>query len=158
MWLVFDYHENGSLYDYLQLHHLTWDELFSLCLSAAAGLGHLHSIHRLPESYKPAIAHRDLKSKNILVKKDMTCCISDFGLAIKFDGMNLSLSEAKGQVSMERERERGGGSQCLIVLYILALVCECVLLVSKSSSVNFASVLINLMLGTVSVAIKCEIL
>ena len=56
------------------------------------------------------------------------------------------------------ERERGGGSQCLIVQYILARVCECVLLVSKSSSVNFASVLINLMLGTVSVAIKCEIL
>ena len=111
----------------------------------------------MPESYKPAIAHRDLKSKNILVKKDMTCCISDFGLAIKFDGMNLSLSEAKGQVSMERERERGG-SQCLIVLYILARVCVCVLLVSKSNSVNLAPILINLMLGTGSVAIKCEIL
>ena len=124
MWLVFDYHENGSLFDYLQLHHLTWDELFSLCLSAAAGLGHLHSIHRLPESYKPAIAHRDLKSKNILVKKDMTCCISDFGLAIKFDGMNLSLSEAKGQVSMERERE-GGESVSDSTVYTCTCTCVC---------------------------------
>lgn len=31
---------------------------------------------------KPAIAHRDIKSKNILVKKNGTCCIADFGLAI----------------------------------------------------------------------------
>uniref|UniRef100_A0A8C1QFA0 receptor protein serine/threonine kinase n=1 Tax=Cyprinus carpio TaxID=7962 RepID=A0A8C1QFA0_CYPCA len=31
---------------------------------------------------KPAIAHRDLKSKNILVKKDLQCCIADLGLAV----------------------------------------------------------------------------
>ena len=99
LWLIFDYHENGSLYDYLQLHRLTFDELFSLSLSGAAGLEHLHSVDRNPETYKPAIAHRDLKSKNILVKKDMTCCISDFGLAIKFDEIDMFLSEAKGQVS-----------------------------------------------------------
>ena len=28
------------------------------------------------------IAHRDLKPANILVKKDLSCCISDLGLAI----------------------------------------------------------------------------
>ena len=28
---------------------------------------------------KPAIAHRDLKSKNILVKSNHTCCIADLG-------------------------------------------------------------------------------
>ena len=28
---------------------------------------------------KPAIAHRDLKSKNILVKNNGTCCIADLG-------------------------------------------------------------------------------
>ena len=28
---------------------------------------------------KPAIAHRDLKSKNILVKSNITCCIADLG-------------------------------------------------------------------------------
>ena len=32
---------------------------------------------------KVALAHRDLKSKNILVKKDLSCCIADLGLAVK---------------------------------------------------------------------------
>jgi len=28
---------------------------------------------------KPGIAHRDLKSKNVLVKNNLTCCIADLG-------------------------------------------------------------------------------
>jgi len=35
---------------------------------------------------KPAIAHRDLKSKNILVKKDLNCAIADLGLCVKHEG------------------------------------------------------------------------
>lgn len=38
-----------------------------------------------PPAGKPAIAHRDLKSKNILVKKNGTCCIADLGLAVRHD-------------------------------------------------------------------------
>ncbi|XP_023311750.1 bone morphogenetic protein receptor type-2 [Anoplophora glabripennis] len=34
---------------------------------------------------KPAIAHRDLKSKNILVKSNGTCAIGDLGLAVRHD-------------------------------------------------------------------------
>ena len=33
---------------------------------------------------KPAMAHRDIKSKNILVKKNGYCCIADLGLAVRF--------------------------------------------------------------------------
>ena len=33
---------------------------------------------------KPAIAHRDLKSKNILVKRNGHCCIADLGNLLSF--------------------------------------------------------------------------
>lgn len=36
---------------------------------------------------KPAIAHRDLKSKNILVKSNGTCAIADLGLAVRYDSV-----------------------------------------------------------------------
>jgi activin receptor type-2 len=36
------------------------------------------------DGYKPAIAHRDFKSKNVLLKSDLTACIADFGLALIF--------------------------------------------------------------------------
>ena len=34
---------------------------------------------------KPAIAHRDLKSKNVLVKKNGVCSIGDLGMAVRYD-------------------------------------------------------------------------
>lgn len=43
----------------------------------------------LPSSkdlYKPAVSHRDLNSRNILVKPDGTCVIIDFGLSMKLTG------------------------------------------------------------------------
>ena len=36
-------------------------------------------------SGKPAIAHRDLKTKNILVKRNGQCAIADLGLAVRHD-------------------------------------------------------------------------
>ncbi|XP_037552993.1 bone morphogenetic protein receptor type-2 [Nematolebias whitei] len=36
--------------------------------------------------YKPAVSHRDLNSRNVLVKTDGTCVIVDFGLSMKLTG------------------------------------------------------------------------
>jgi len=82
LWLVTDYHEHGSLYDYLSKHTLTPKTMIEMALSIATGLTHLH-LEISGTQGKPAIAHRDLKSRNILVKRDLTCVIADLGLCVK---------------------------------------------------------------------------
>ncbi|XP_077417233.1 activin receptor type-1 isoform X2 [Vanacampus margaritifer] len=81
LWLITHYHENGSLYDYLQRVAVETREGLAMAASAASGLVHLHT-EIFGAGGKPAIAHRDLKSKNILVTKELRCCIADLGLAV----------------------------------------------------------------------------
>ncbi|KAK2516195.1 Acvr1c [Columba guinea] len=130
LWLVSEYHEQGSLFDYLNRGTVTVAGMVRLALSVASGLAHLHmeivgtqgrcfhlssrcskELQRHLQSHlwvmwyskafckllyykkqsqhkrKPAIAHRDLKSKNILVKRNESCAIADLGLAVKHDSV-----------------------------------------------------------------------
>ena len=117
-WLMTKFHSRGSLCDFLKSNTVTFTELLKVnkmtilpvqgheCLcsqvahSMSAGLAYLHE--ELPirgvEDLKPAVAHRDFKSKNVLIKDDLTACIGDFGLAIIFEP-GKSCGETHGQVS-----------------------------------------------------------
>ena len=84
LWLLTEYHERGSLYDHLKAYTITWAELLRIGESLTNGLNFLHEELRATreEGVKPAVAHRDIKSKNVLLKHDLTACIGDFGLAL----------------------------------------------------------------------------
>ncbi|XP_065076809.1 TGF-beta receptor type-1 isoform X2 [Ochlerotatus camptorhynchus] len=82
LWLVTDYHENGSLFDFLMSRYIDTKTMVEMAYSIATGLAHLH-MDIVGTRGKPAIAHRDLKSKNILVKSNLTCCVGDLGLAVR---------------------------------------------------------------------------
>nr|CAH8855951.1 unnamed protein product [Trichobilharzia regenti] len=82
-WLITEYHHLGSVYDYLHVYDIQWADLLKICIGISQGLAHLHM--EIPNLSKPSIAHRDLNSRNILLKADLTACIADFGLAIRFE-------------------------------------------------------------------------
>ncbi|CAH1114238.1 unnamed protein product [Psylliodes chrysocephalus] len=99
-WLITAYHEQGSLCDFLKAHTLTWNELCRVAETMSKGLMRLHE--SIPgELGKPAIAHRDFKSKNVLLKSDLSACIADFGLAITFEP-GKSCGDTHGQVGTRR--------------------------------------------------------
>ncbi|KAL5108533.1 Activin receptor type-1 [Taenia crassiceps] len=82
LWLVTAYHANGSLHDFLSTAKVVTPQCgLKLARSIAAGLAFLHS-EVVGFHGKPPIAHRDIKSKNILVMANSEACLADFGLAL----------------------------------------------------------------------------
>lgn len=99
-WLITAFHARGNLQEYLTWHIISWEDLWKLGGSLARGIAHLHSDHTPCGRPKTPIVHRDLKSSNILVKNDLTCCLCDFGLSLRLDP-SLSVDDLanSGQVS-----------------------------------------------------------
>uniref|UniRef100_UPI003AAFE686 TGF-beta receptor type-2-like isoform X4 n=1 Tax=Centroberyx gerrardi TaxID=166262 RepID=UPI003AAFE686 len=102
-WLITAYQPRGNLQEYLTRHIISWQDLWLLGGSLARGVAHLHSDHTPCGRYKVPIVHRDIKSSNILVKGDLTCCLCDFGLGLRLDN-SLSVDELanSGQVGTAR--------------------------------------------------------
>ncbi|KAF0935851.1 hypothetical protein E2562_036370 [Oryza meyeriana var. granulata] len=78
--LVYNYLENNSLAQTLLGYghsniQFNWATRVNICIGIARGLAYLHDV------VNPHIVHRDIKASNILLDKDLTPKISDFGLA-----------------------------------------------------------------------------
>ncbi|KAM3362540.1 hypothetical protein P3S68_017394 [Capsicum galapagoense] len=80
--LVYEFMENNSLdkfiFDPARRGTIPWPMRFNIIKGIAKGLVYMHHDSRL------TIIHRDLKASNVLLDRDMTPKISDFGLAREF--------------------------------------------------------------------------
>lgn len=85
----------GCLQDWLKENTMTFSVFISMARSVTRGLAHLHTELIQGDMRKPAICHRDLNSRNVLVKADLTCIICDFGFAMKTYGPRY---EWKGEI------------------------------------------------------------
>ncbi|XP_042411648.1 probable LRR receptor-like serine/threonine-protein kinase At1g53440 isoform X1 [Zingiber officinale] len=89
--LIYEYMENNSLARALlgpekYRLKLDWKIRQKICLGIARGLAYLHEESRLK------IVHRDIKTTNILLDKDLNAKIADFGLAKLDEQENTHIS------------------------------------------------------------------
>lgn len=83
--IVMEYCESGSLYDVLKRRErIGWSAVLRIFKEIARGVSVLHKL-------RPPVVHRDLKTLNILMTKDMKVKVADFGLS--------RLSEAENHCS-----------------------------------------------------------
>ncbi|SPP84960.1 bone morphogenetic protein receptor type-2 [Drosophila guanche] len=87
----------GCLQDWLIANTLDFSQCCGMLRSITRGISHLHTELRLGDQHKPCVAHRDINTRNVLVQADLSCCIADFGFALKVFG---SKYEYKGEVAM----------------------------------------------------------
>ena len=79
LYLLTEYHPLGSLNHYLQHHTLDWPQTLKILQSISLGLAHLHSNFTVTSNgtttTKFAIAHRDVKPANVIIKDDNGHCV-----------------------------------------------------------------------------------
>ncbi|KAI4355345.1 hypothetical protein L6164_004126 [Bauhinia variegata] len=78
--LVYEFHKNGSLHDFLHLSDeyskpLIWNSRVKIALGTARALEYLH------EACSPSVVHKNIKSANILLDVELNPHLSDAGLA-----------------------------------------------------------------------------
>ncbi|KAF0905787.1 hypothetical protein E2562_008840 [Oryza meyeriana var. granulata] len=88
--LVYDYHMNGSLYEFLHLSDdysrpLTWDTRVRIALGTARALEYLHEV------CSPSVLHKNMKSSNVLLDADLNPHLSDCGLSFFYEDTNENL-------------------------------------------------------------------
>nr|ADM07445.1 leucine-rich repeat receptor-like protein kinase [Glycine soja] len=93
--LVYEFHKNGSLHDFLHLPDecskpLIWNSRVKIALGIARALEYLHEV------CSPSVVHKNIKSANILLDTDFNPHLSDSGLASYIPNANQVLNNNAG--------------------------------------------------------------
>lgn len=116
-YIVMELCEGVTLKDYLRKkHHLTWQETLFFAQQVARGLDHAHS---------RGIIHQDIKPQNIMLLRDGTAKIMDFGIASFANSQETKkvTSEAIGSVHyISPEQAKGITADFRTDLYSLGVV------------------------------------
>ncbi|KAF4368849.1 hypothetical protein F8388_021461 [Cannabis sativa] len=89
--LVYEFHKNGSLHDFLHLSDefskpLIWNSRVKIALGTARALEYLHEV------CSPSVVHKNVKSSKILLDAELNPHLSDCGLANYIEQANEYLS------------------------------------------------------------------
>ncbi|XP_047960417.1 calcium/calmodulin-regulated receptor-like kinase 2 [Salvia hispanica] len=95
--LVYEFMSNGSLENLIYNdveQALSWEDRIQIALDISHGIDYLH------DGAVPPVIHRDLKSANILLDRNMRAKVADFGLSKEehFDGRNSGLKGTYGYI------------------------------------------------------------
>ncbi|XP_014499061.1 protein STRUBBELIG-RECEPTOR FAMILY 7 [Vigna radiata var. radiata] len=93
--LVYKFHKNGSLHDFLHLPDeyskpLIWNSRVKIALGTARALEYLHEVS------SPSVVHKNIKSANILLDAELNPHLSDSGLASYIPNADQILSHNVG--------------------------------------------------------------
>ncbi|RMB92473.1 hypothetical protein DUI87_31115 [Hirundo rustica rustica] len=86
-WLVMEYMDGGTLSDVISKTYLSDDEMAAISRECLQGLDFLHSNH---------VIHREVKSRNILLRTDGSVKLADFGLFVQLSPEQSRQSSVTG--------------------------------------------------------------
>ena len=114
-YIVMELIEGITLKEYMQQKGtLSWREALHFATQIAKALEHAHS---------RGIVHRDIKPHNIMVLKDGSVKVADFGIAYIASAQNTLTREALGSVHyISPEQAKGAQVDCRADLYSLGVV------------------------------------
>ena len=98
--LIIEFVDHGDLRTYLTEETFHVDDALFLLKSLFDGLAFLHSDKDVFGMKKKQIAHRDIKSSNILISSTKGCVIADLGLALILEKQEHFLLHVEAKVSL----------------------------------------------------------